>query len=74
MHAWGQNELLSALCRVRRIQRDERGVVLTMFYVDDGMVAARTSSEADALVGKVEGMFSIRKLGEPQDMLGIEIS
>jgi hypothetical protein len=56
------------------ILRDERGLVLTMFYVDDGMVAARTSSEADALVDKVEGMFSIRKLGKPQDMLGIEIS
>jgi hypothetical protein len=38
------------------------------------MVAARTAAEADALVDLVAGMFSIHKLGEPQDMLGIEIS
>jgi hypothetical protein len=48
--------------------------VLTMFYGDDSMVAARTAAEADALADHVAGMFSIRKLGEPQDMLGIEIS
>jgi hypothetical protein len=50
-------------------------VTLTIFYhVDDGMVAARTAAEADALVDLVAGMFSIRKLEEPQYMLGIEIS
>jgi hypothetical protein len=45
-----------------------------MFYVDDGMVAARTAAEADALVDLVAGMFSSRRLGDPQDMLGIKIS
>jgi hypothetical protein len=49
------------------------GHVLTIFYVDDGMVAAWTSAEADALVDLVAGMFSMRKLGEPQDILGIKI-
>jgi hypothetical protein len=43
-------------------------------FIDYGMVAARTAAEADALVDLVAGMFSIHKLGEPQDMLGIEIS
>jgi hypothetical protein len=47
---------------------------MTIFYADDGMVAARTAAEADALVDLVAGMFSIHKLGEPQDMLGIKIS
>jgi hypothetical protein len=47
---------------------------MTIFYVDDGMVAARTAAEADALVDTVATMFSIRELGEPKDMLGIEIS
>jgi hypothetical protein len=50
------------------------GHVITIFYVDDGMVAARTAAEADAHVDLVAGMFSIHKLGEPQDILGIEIS
>jgi hypothetical protein len=50
------------------------GHVMTIVYVDDGMVAARTAAEADALVDLVAGMFSIHKLGEPQDMLGINIS
>lgn len=49
------------------------GVVLAMFYVDDGLVAARTPEEADALVELVGTMFQIRKLGEPTDFLGIEI-
>jgi hypothetical protein len=50
------------------------GAVLTMFYVDDGMVAARNDVEADALVDAIASIFEIRRLGEPQDMLGIEIS
>jgi hypothetical protein len=41
--------------------------------VDDGLVAAKTAVEADALVDLVESMFEIRKLGEPQDFLGIHI-
>ena len=48
-------------------------MVFTMFYVSDGMVAARTAAEADALVDLVASMFSIRALGEPEDLLGIEI-
>ena len=54
--------------------RDAAGTVLTMFYVDDGMVAARTAAAADALVALVASMFSIRVIGEPEDMLGVEIS
>jgi hypothetical protein len=56
------------------ILRSETGAVLSMFYVDDGLVAARTAAEADALVDLVASMFAIRKLGEPTDFLGIEIS
>jgi hypothetical protein len=48
--------------------------VLSMFYVDDGLVAARTDVEADALVELVASIFEIRALGEPKDFLGIEIS
>jgi hypothetical protein len=50
------------------------GAVLTMFYVDNGMVAACNDAEADALVDVIASIFEIRRLGEPQDMLGIEIS
>ena len=56
------------------ILHGEAGAVLTMLYVDDGLVAARTAAEADALVDLVASMFAIRKLGEPQDFLGIEIT
>jgi hypothetical protein len=42
-----------------------------MFYVDDGLVAAKTMAEVDALVDLVGSMFEIRKLGEPEDFLGI---
>jgi hypothetical protein len=51
----------------------EGGAVLSLFYVDDGLVAARTPKEADALVDLMESIFAIRKLGEPVDFLGIEI-
>jgi hypothetical protein len=47
---------------------------LVMFYVDDGLVAARTAMEADGLVRWVGSMFEIRELGEPLDFLGIQIS
>lgn len=50
------------------------GAVLAMFYVDDGLVAARTVAEADALVELVASMFAIRALGEPDDFLGIQIT
>jgi hypothetical protein len=49
------------------------GVVLSLFYVDDGFEAATTSKEANALVNLVESIFEIRKLGEPVDFLGTEI-
>jgi hypothetical protein len=45
-----------------------------MFYVDDGLVAAQTAEEADGLVNLIASIFEIRKLGEPRDMLGIEIA
>jgi hypothetical protein len=44
-----------------------------MFHVDDGLVAAKTVAEADALVDLVGSMFEIRKIGEPEDFLGIHI-
>jgi len=51
-----------------------KGAVFAMFYVDDGLVAARTAAEADALVAMVGEMFAIRALGEPDDFLGIRIT
>lgn len=56
------------------ILHGDLGAVLAMFYVDDGLVAARTAAEADALVDLVASMFAIRALGEPEDFLGIEIT
>jgi hypothetical protein len=40
----------------------ESGAVLCMFYVDDGLVAARTAKKGDGLVKMVESMFAIREL------------
>jgi hypothetical protein len=52
------------------ILHGENGTVLSMFYVDDGLVvAARTDVEADALVELVASIFEIRALGEPKDFL-----
>jgi hypothetical protein len=56
------------------ILHGENSTVLSMFYVDDGLVAARTDVEADALVELVASIFEIRALGEPKDFLGIEFS
>jgi hypothetical protein len=47
---------------------------LTIIYVDDGMVAARTDADADALVDTIALISGIRRLGVPFDMLGIKIS
>jgi hypothetical protein len=55
------------------VLRGEGGAVLVMFYVDDGLGAAKTAAEADAPEDLVGSMFEIRKLGEPQDFLGIHI-
>jgi hypothetical protein len=51
----------------------ENGAVMCMFYVDDGLAAARSDEEAEALVDLVASMFAIRRLGEPEDVLGIEV-
>jgi hypothetical protein len=56
------------------ILHGENGTVLSMFYLDDGLVATRTDVKADALVELVASIFEIRALGEPKDFLGIEIS
>jgi hypothetical protein len=56
-----------------RIMHGKGGAVLAQFYVDDGLVAARTAKEADALVDLVESVFAIRKLKEPVDFLRIRI-
>jgi hypothetical protein len=50
------------------------GAVLAMFYVDDGLVPAKTAEKADTLVELVASRFAIRALGEPEDFLGIQIS
>ena len=51
----------------------ENGAVMCMFYVDDGLAAARSDKEAEALVDLVASMFPIRRLGEAEDVLGIEV-
>ena len=38
--------------------------------VNDGL-AARSDEEAEALVDLAASMFAIRRLGEPEDVLGI---
>jgi Reverse transcriptase (RNA-dependent DNA polymerase)/gag-polypeptide of LTR copia-type/Integrase core domain/GAG-pre-integrase domain len=53
--------------------RGPGGCVLALFYVDDGLVAAKTAGEADALVARIGKVFNIRALGEPSDFLGINI-
>jgi hypothetical protein len=61
--------------------RYKGGRILVMFYVDDGLVTARTIAEADGLVGLVGSMLDIRELGEPTvylgeptDYLGVQIT
>jgi hypothetical protein len=53
------------------ILHGENGTVLTMFYVEDGLVAVRTDVEADALVELVASILEMRALGEPKDFLGL---
>jgi hypothetical protein len=47
--------------------------VLTVFYVDEGLVAARTVAGVDALVELVGSIFEIKALRELKDFPGIEI-
>jgi hypothetical protein len=61
------NSSLWIICR-------DNGIVLSMFHVDDGLVAARTTAEADALVELVGSVFEISALVEAKDFLRIEIS
>ena len=56
------------------ILSDSSGVALTMVYVDDGIVAARTAVLAEAAVDLIGSFFEIRKMGEPRDFLGIDIT
>jgi hypothetical protein len=45
-----------------------------MFYADDGLVAAQTAEETDGLADLIASIIETCKLGEPRDMLGIEIA
>ena len=56
------------------ILRGPDGALLALFYVDDGLVAARTAAEADALVAMMGEMYQIRVIGEPSDFLGIRVT
>ena len=81
--AWGKR-LEAELTRLGFVQSNadpalwlrlaEDGTVLTMFYVDDGLVAARTACDADALVDLVTSVFQIRQLEKLEDALGIKMS
>jgi hypothetical protein len=51
----------------------KHGGSLTMFYVDDGLLVARSVAEADSIVDMVAKLFPIHNLGEPSDMLGLEV-
>jgi hypothetical protein len=57
-----------------RILHRKDGALLAMFYIDDGLVAARSTEQADALVELVASMFATRALGELEEFLGIQIS
>jgi hypothetical protein len=48
-----------------RIMHRKDVAVLALCYVDDGLVATRTTRGVDALVELVESIFELRKLGEP---------
>jgi hypothetical protein len=48
-------------------------VVLVMFYVDDGFLAAKSAAEADALVDLEWSIFEVWKFREQEDVLGIHI-
>jgi hypothetical protein len=45
-----------------RIMHRKEGAVLALFHVEDGLVAARTAKESDALVDLVESIFKSSKL------------
>ena len=49
------------------------GAVMCMFYVDDGLAVAICDKEAEALVDLVISVFAIRRIREPEDVLGIEV-
>jgi hypothetical protein len=49
-----------------RIIRRDNGILLSIFYVNDGLVAARTAAEADAVVELEGSIFKIRALEEPK--------
>lgn len=47
---------------------------MAMSRVKGGLVAARTSSEADVIFSLIDSSFEIKSLGEPKDFLRIEIA
>ena len=58
---------------------ENEGVMIMCMFVcmyvmlNDGLVAARSYEKAGALVDLVASMFAVRRLGEPEDVLGIEV-
>lgn len=57
------------------VKHDDDGniVVQLLVYVDDCLVAARTSEQVIAVVSIIAEIWEVRDLGEPDDFLGIQI-
>ena len=55
------------------IKMDGQGRILAMVYVDDCLIAGKTSRQIEATLGIISSTFEIRDLGEPEDFLGIQI-
>lgn len=54
------------------VLRNKVGAVLALFYVDDGIVAAKSNAEAEAIVNMVASIFKTQAWGA-QRLLGIHI-
>jgi hypothetical protein len=68
--AFVQSNADPSLCVIWR----DNGIVLSIFCLNDVLVAARSAAEGDALVELAGPIFEIRALGEPKEFLDIEIS
>ena len=52
---------------------NELGHVLCLLYVDDGIVAGASQSAVDAAFSIIIKVFDFRDMGEPLNVLGIQI-
>ena len=54
--------------------KNNGSIQMAVWYVNDGLLASNTTTYMDKMINKIRGSSNIEDLGEPDQLLGIQIT